>query len=111
LCNQQKKLAIKGCCLIWINYLSSTLLTSMKEKKLAGLLLSFFILCLLFLPAGLSAQPGGPGGNGDPGCDPLNNTDDPGLVCPIDSYVYVLLGIGVLYGAWKVKERKEVVEE
>jgi hypothetical protein len=85
----------------------------MKGKSIPTLLLSLFIFFILFLPA--YAIAGGedltPPSVGDPACDPECNCRPDHSICPIDSYVYVLLGIGVLYGAWKVKERKEVVEE
>ena len=81
----------------------------MKRKPILTLLLSLFIFFIIFLPTFVMAQgggPGGPGGSGDPACDPLDNTDDYGNVCPIDSNVYILLAIGVVYGIKKVKERK-----
>ena len=44
--------------------------------------------------------------------DPVDPCGDPIFdpYCPIDSYVYLLLVVGVLYGVWKIKERREVSE-
>jgi hypothetical protein len=79
----------------------------MRWKSISALLLSFFIFFMI-LSTTVIAQgggPGGPGGVGDPACDPQCNcyANPPYAPCPIDSYLYILLGIGVVYGVWKVK--------
>lgn len=78
----------------------------MKGKRLTSLLVSLFILWAAFLPFAVNAQGtlgGGGGSVGDPACDPQCNCRPDMSICPIDTYVYVLLGIGVLYGVWKGK--------
>jgi hypothetical protein len=78
----------------------------MKGRTFANFLLSLILFLAVFLPASVFAGsgPGGPGsGGGDPACDPKCNCRADGSYCPIDSYVYILLGIGVLYGVWKGK--------
>lgn len=52
------------------------------------------------------ADPGDPGGPGDPvnpGCDPLDNTNKPGEVCPIDSGLLILLTGGAVFGITRIK--------
>jgi len=63
--------------------------------------------------AQLGGGPGGPGGGGvgDPACDPQCNCRPDHSICPIDSYLYVLLGIGLLYGIKKVRDQKKIIEE
>lgn len=68
-----------------------------------------FILCislifLLFSPLLLAAQSGSD--PSDPWCSPFGTRAD-GTPCPIDSYLYLLLGIGILYGIKKVKESRK----
>jgi hypothetical protein len=78
----------------------------MKGRTFANFLLSLILFLAVFLPASVFAGsgPGAPGsGGGDPACDPKCNCRADGSYCPIDSYVYILLGIGVLYGVWKGK--------
>ena len=86
----------------------------MKGKSFSTLLVSFFIFFMI-LSTTVVAQgggPGGPGGGGvgDPACDPLCNCyrDPPYAPCPIDSYLYILLGVGLIYGIWKVRKRMNV---
>jgi hypothetical protein len=82
----------------------------MKGKTVAALLLPFLIFFMIFLPTLALAQgPGGPGGSGDPACDPQCNCypDPPYAPCPIDSYLYILLGVSVFYGIKKAKGQKQ----
>jgi hypothetical protein len=84
----------------------------MKGKSITKLIVSFFIFFILFLPFFVMGQGGGPGGPGtgqDPACDPQCNCypEPPYAPCPIDSYLYILLGIGVLYGIKKVRDEKK----
>ena len=79
----------------------------MKGVKKSLLILSFFVF---FIPTSVFPQgPGGPGGGGagDPACDPKCNCRADGSYCPIDSNLYILLGIAVLYGFKKVKDGKK----
>jgi hypothetical protein len=82
----------------------------MKRILSKHLLLSFFLFLMIFLP---EISLGGPG---DPACDPICNCyQNPdgsiGGYCPIDSNLYILLGIGVVYGLIKVKERSKVIKD
>jgi hypothetical protein len=82
----------------------------MKGKAFAQFLLSFILFLAVFLPASVFAGtgPGGPGtGGGDPACDPKCNCRADGSYCPIDSNLYILLAIGVLYGIKKVTDSKK----
>jgi len=78
-------------------------------KRFSRRNLFLFILTLVFLisPFISLADPGDPG---DPGCNPYGyRRDENGnwVLCPIDDGVYVLLGIGVLYGIKKVKNSRK----
>jgi hypothetical protein len=82
----------------------------MKRKLKAAVILPFFIFFMIFFPtfamAGLD-PPGGPGGSGDPACDPQCNCRPDGSICPIDSNLYILLAIGLVYGIKKVKDSRK----
>jgi len=83
----------------------------MKGKSFTNFLLSFFLFSAFMLPVSGFAgtgNPGGPGtGGGDPACDPKCNCRADGSYCPIDSNLYILLAIGVLYGIKKVTDSKK----
>lgn len=86
----------------------------MKGKTLISLLASLFILWVSFLPVPVNAQGqfgGGGGYVGDPACDPQCNCRPDKSICPIDSYVYLLLGVGILYGIKKVKDSSKTAPE
>ncbi|MFV8225374.1 hypothetical protein [Christiangramia aquimixticola] len=61
---------------------------------------------------GPPCDPGtGGGGSGEPGggggFDPGDGTGVPppvGLCLPIDDYVYILMGVGVMYGCYKLRD-------
>lgn len=65
------------------------------------LMYSILIVVLIILPTLIYAQ-------GDPACDPLCNCRPDRSICPIDSYLYFLLGIGVLYGIKKVRAARKI---
>jgi hypothetical protein len=81
----------------------------MKGKSIAALLFPFLLFFMIFLPTFGMAQggPGGPGGGGDPACDPRCNCRADGSICPIDSNLYILLAIGVVYGIKKAKDARK----
>ena len=83
----------------------------MKGRTLTNFLLSLILFLAVFLPASVFAGsgPGGPGtgGGGDPACDPKCNCRADGSYCPIDSNLYILLAIGVLFGIKKVTDSKK----
>jgi|GEM_PF-911263 len=89
--------------------LAANITTSMKGKSIAALLFHFLLFFMIFLPTFVMAQggPGGPGGGGDPACDPRCNCRADGSYCPIDSNLYILLAIGVVYGIKKVKDARK----
>lgn len=64
-----------------------------------------FTFLVLSMPAILKAQ-GGPGGPGDPACDPQCNCypDPPYAPCPIDDGLYLLIFIGLGYGIKKYRD-------
>ena len=72
-----------------------------KRVLLCGIL-TFFVFCM---PAIIMAQ-GGPGGPGNPACDPDCNCYPDGTPCPIDSGVLILIFIGVAYGIKKYNDTK-----
>lgn len=90
----------------------------MKRILKKTFLVSFFIFFITFLPSILNAQgsfDGGGGSPNDPACDPQCNCRDDGhggyIICPIDSNLYILLGIGVLYGIKKITDQKKKLAE
>ena len=62
-----------------------------------------FFIVLLFSPGLIFAQI-------DPMCEPcqyLAGCHPDGTPCPIDSHIYVLLAIGVVYGIKKVRDQRK----
>ncbi len=66
----------------------------MNKSRLS--VLTFFFLFILFigLPSLVNAQP-------DPGCDVACNCRADGSICPIDSWVFLLIAAGIVYGIKK----------
>jgi len=78
----------------------------MKRCSKWKIIFPVLILIFTWLPAIIYAQC--PDAGFDPGCDPVTCTRADGSYCPIDSNLYILLAIGVLYGVKKVRNaRKE----
>ena len=65
----------------------------MKHFPQRIILIAFLTTVLFFLPYWLSA-------------DPVDPCVDPDLYCPIDTWLYVLLAIGILYGIKKGRDAK-----
>jgi hypothetical protein len=42
---------------------------------------------------------------------PIDPCVNPDLPCPIDNYLYILLGIGVLYGIKKMRDQKKTASD
>jgi hypothetical protein len=79
----------------------------MKRKLKAAVILPFFIFFMIFFPTFAIAGLDPPGGTGDPACDPQCNCRPDGSICPIDSNLYILLAIGLVYGIKKVKDSRK----
>ncbi|MUP45075.1 hypothetical protein E0K83_04870 [Gramella sp. BOM4] len=73
-----------------------------------------FILTIAFSSVGFSQdkenppQPGTKSHDGPP-CDPGTggvgtNPPPPGLCLPIDDYLYLLMGVGAMYGCYKLRD-------
>lgn len=54
-------------------------------------------------------DPGSPGDPVNPGCDPLDNTNKPGEVCPIDNGLLILLAGGAIFGIIQIKRSRTSV--
>ena len=84
----------------------------MKRFPKGNLFSIILILIFLVSPFISNADPGdfGDGNPGDPGCNPYGYRWDgtQWILCPIDDGLYVLLGIGVLYGIKKVRDQKKI---
>lgn len=72
-------------------------MSSMKRYFKLIFVTGFFIFLPLF---SLFAQ-------SDAGCDPICNCRADGSICPIDNGLYILIGIGVLYGLGKAINLKK----
>jgi hypothetical protein len=81
----------------------------MKRFLKHNLFLIILILVFLVSPFISNAGDFGDGNPGDPGCNPYGYRWDgtQWILCPIDDGLYVLLGIGVLYGIKKVRDQKK----
>lgn len=83
----------------------------MKRFFKRTLLLFCFTFLGFFMPAIVMGQ--GPGGPGDPACDPDCNCypDPPYAPCPIDDGLYLLLFVGLGYGIKKYRDASKVKAE
>ena len=79
------------------------LIAYMKRFQKPGLIITILFIFLMFSPVLLWADPS------DPWCSPWGLYPD-GTPCPIDSKLYILLAIGVLYGIKKVRGKK-IIED
>lgn len=72
----------------------------MKQISRYIILFSFLMVVFIFSPSIVQAQ-------GDPGCDPLCNCRADGSICPIDSWLLLLIATVVGYGLLKFRSFKK----
>ncbi len=66
----------------------------MNKSRLTALISFFLLILFISLPSIVRAQ-------GNPGCDPGCNCRLDGTICPIDSWVFLLIAAGIVYGIKK----------